>query len=72
MLLSPGGRDLLSRMPFASAVIKETLRLWPSAGTARLTTPGSGVTVTTVTGEEYPLEGVHVYNCVIMIRRDAV
>lgn len=57
-------------MPYASAVIKETLRLWPPAGTARLTKAGTGVAVKTLTGEEYPLEGVHVYNCAIMIQRD--
>lgn len=57
-------------MPYASAVIRETLRLWPPAGTARLTKAGTGVTVKTPTGEEYPLEGVHVYNCAIMIQRD--
>ncbi|KAL1848924.1 hypothetical protein Daus18300_013433 [Diaporthe australafricana] len=69
-LLSPGGQELLHRMPYSSAVIKETLRLWPPAGTARLTAPGTGVTVKTANGEEYPLEGVHVYNCAIMIQRD--
>lgn len=57
-------------MPYASAVIRETLRLWPPAGTARLTKAGTGVTVKTQMGEEYPLEGVHIYNCAIMIQRD--
>lgn len=69
-LLLPGGEELLHCMPSSSAVTKETLRLWPPAGTARLTTPGTGVTVKTANGEEYPLEGVHVYNCAIMIQRD--
>lgn len=57
-------------MTYGSAVIKETLRLWPPAGTARLTTPGTGIRITSPTGKEYPLEGVHVYNCAIIIQRD--
>jgi cytochrome P450 len=68
-LLSGGGKDLLQRMTYTTAVIKEALRLWPPAGTARKTAPGSGLTVHTSTGE-YRLEGVYVYNCAIMIQRD--
>ncbi|KAK4108979.1 cytochrome P450 [Canariomyces notabilis] len=56
-------------MTYTTAVIKEALRLWPPAGTARKTAPGSGLTVHTSTGE-YRLEGVYVYNCAIMIQRD--
>ncbi|KUI67583.1 hypothetical protein VM1G_02817 [Cytospora mali] len=69
-LLSSSGQDLLHRMPYASAVIKETLRLWPPAGTARMTTPGAGLTVNTAAGEQYSLDGAHVYNCAIIIQRD--
>jgi cytochrome P450 len=69
MLLSDKGQDLLQRMTYASAVIKETLRLWPPAGTARMTMPESGISVKTSEGE-YPLEGVRVYNCALMIQRD--
>ncbi|XDG02436.1 hypothetical protein ABKA04_002051 [Annulohypoxylon sp. FPYF3050] len=68
-LLSNNGKDLLNSMKYTSAVIKETLRLWPLAGTARQTKPGAGLTVHTPTGE-YPLEGVNIYNCAIMIQRD--
>ncbi|KAI1074368.1 cytochrome P450 [Whalleya microplaca] len=68
-LLSGGGQDLLHRMTYTAAVIKETLRLWPPAGTARMTKPGAGLKVQTSTGE-YTLEGVNVYNCAIMIQRD--
>lgn len=70
-LLSPGGADCLQRMSYSSAVIREALRLWPPAGTARMTVPGAGVTVKTPSGETYPLDGVHVYNCAIIIQRDA-
>lgn len=44
--------------------------MWPPAGTARLTVPGAGLTVKTPSGETYSLDGVHVYNCAIMIQRD--
>ncbi|KAJ8122726.1 hypothetical protein ONZ43_g1147 [Nemania bipapillata] len=68
-LLSDGGQELLNRMTYTAAAIKETLRLWPPAGTARLTKPGAGIKVQTSTGE-YNLEGVNIYNCAIMIQRD--
>ncbi|GAB1309801.1 Sterigmatocystin biosynthesis P450 monooxygenase stcS [Madurella fahalii] len=68
-LLSDGGQDLLHRMAYTAAVIKETLRLWPPAGTARIIERGAGVKVHTSTAE-YVLEGVDVYNCAIMIQRD--
>ncbi|KAI0896091.1 cytochrome P450 [Annulohypoxylon nitens] len=55
-LLSNDGKDVLNSMRYTSAVIKETLRLWPPAGTARQTEPGADLTVHTPTGE-YPLEG---------------
>ncbi|KAI8628839.1 cytochrome P450 [Xylariaceae sp. FL1651] len=68
-LLSENGQEILNRMTYTAAAIKETLRLWPPAGTARLTKSGSGIKVQTPTGE-YNLEGVNIYNCVIMILRD--
>ncbi|KAI0434723.1 cytochrome P450 [Xylaria sp. FL1042] len=68
-LLSDNGQDLLNHMAYTAAVIKETLRLWPPAGTARLTKPGAGIKVQTSIGE-YNLEGVSVYNCTSMIQRD--
>lgn len=40
-LRAPGGAELLAQMPYVTAVIKETLRLHPPAGSARMSPPGS-------------------------------
>lgn len=69
-ILSEKGHLLFHYMPYAAAVFKETLRLWPPAGTARFVPPGAGVVVKTATGEEYSLDGLHVYNCPTIIQRD--
>ncbi|KAI1410686.1 cytochrome P450 [Hypoxylon sp. FL1857] len=68
-LLSDDGQSILQRMTYTAAVIKETLRLWPPAGTARLARAGTGVKVQTSNGE-YSLDGLNVYSCAIMIQRD--
>ncbi|KAI1825848.1 cytochrome P450 [Xylaria intraflava] len=68
-LLSENGRDLLNRTTYTAAAIKETLRLWPPAGTARTTKQGAGIKVQTSTGE-YDIGGVNVYNCAFLIQRD--
>ncbi|RWA13335.1 hypothetical protein EKO27_g1792 [Xylaria grammica] len=68
-LCSANGQDLLSNMTYTAAAIKETLRLWPPAGTARSTKLEGGIKVQTSAGE-YNLEGVSVYNCATMIHRD--
>ncbi|KAG8412485.1 hypothetical protein J3459_015949 [Metarhizium acridum] len=39
-LLAPGGKSCLHRMSYTTAVIKETLRLWPPGATSRMTEPG--------------------------------
>ncbi|KAM0426562.1 hypothetical protein ACHAPT_008254 [Fusarium lateritium] len=69
MLYSNGG-DLVRRMTYVSAVIKEVLRIHPPAGTGRYTEPGSGFTVRTSTGEEFCLDGTIIYNCQAIIHRD--
>jgi cytochrome P450 len=56
-------------MTYIAAVIKETLRLWPPAGTARMIKSDAGIKVQTSTGE-YLLEGVNIYSCSILIHRD--
>ncbi|RYO88454.1 hypothetical protein DL762_003748 [Monosporascus cannonballus] len=68
-LLSGHAEELLNRMTYTAAVIKETLRLWPPGGTGRMTKPGTGLTVQTPTGE-YCLDGMLIYNCASIIMRD--
>lgn len=69
-LLSPEGPDLVHRMTYISAVIKETLRLHPPAATARYSKPGMGFTVHTSEGEDHCLDGMLIYNCEGLIQRD--
>jgi cytochrome P450 len=68
-LLAPGGEELINRMRYATAVVKEVLRVYPPAGTARMAPPGTGFTVT-VDGQSYCLDGVILYNCATIIQRD--
>ncbi|KAK4668316.1 uncharacterized protein QC763_000680 [Podospora pseudopauciseta] len=70
-LLSPGGDELLNNMAYTTAVIKETLRLCPPAGTARMAPPGSNFVVQTPEGQHLCLDGMVVYNCATIIQRDA-
>ncbi|KAI0454831.1 cytochrome P450 [Xylaria acuta] len=68
--LSPDGPEIVHKMAHVSAVIKETLRLHPPAGAARLSGHGTGFTVHTLAGEDYCLDGVIIYNCETIIHRD--
>ncbi|VUC21474.1 unnamed protein product [Clonostachys rosea] len=67
--LYEGGEDLIRRMTYISAVIKETIRLHPPASTARYSKPGTGFTVRTANGEEHCLDGCIIYNCHTIIHR---
>jgi len=69
-LLAPGGEELIHRMSYTTAVIKEVLRLYPPAGTARMTPPGAGFTVNTPDGQSFCLDGAILYNCATIIQRD--
>ena len=70
-LLAPGGEDLIHRMTYTSAVIKEVLRLYPPAGTARMVPPGSGFVLRMPDGgRELCVDGVVLYNCATIIQRD--
>ncbi|KAK4195033.1 cytochrome P450 [Triangularia verruculosa] len=69
-LLGPGGDELLNNMTYTTAVIKETLRLCPPAGTARMAPPGSNLVVRTPEGQELCVDGMILYNCATIIQRD--
>ena len=59
-LLNSG--DILQRLPYTLAVIKETLRVHPPASTARYCPPGSEFFVTDpADGKQYKLDGLLVY-----------
>lgn len=51
-------------------MIKEALRLYPPAGTARAIPEGAGFTIRLPDGWEQCLEGFVIYNCTYIIQRD--
>lgn len=77
-LLVPGGEQLVHRMSYASAVIKEMLRLWPPGATARMTKPGDGLKITLRTSEDssgtgdtqVSVDGLMLYHVPSIIQRD--
>ncbi|KAK8085720.1 hypothetical protein PG997_006991 [Apiospora hydei] len=69
-LLEHGGDDIVRRLTYIGAVIKEVLRLYPPAGSVRAVAPGTGFVVSTSQGDEYNLDGTWVYLNHYLIQRD--
>ncbi|KAK7992351.1 hypothetical protein PG988_001145 [Apiospora saccharicola] len=70
-LLEPGtGEDIVRRMTYIGAVMKEVLRLYPPAGSVRAVPPGTEFVVSTSQGDEYNLDDTWVYLDHYMIQRD--
>ncbi|KAF3761235.1 cytochrome P450 [Cryphonectria parasitica EP155] len=64
-------RDLLGRMPFTHAVIRQTLRLHPPGGAMRYSDKHNGLTVcNATTGQTHCLDGLAIYLCEPVIHRD--
>jgi cytochrome P450 len=61
--------DTIQALVYTSAVIKETLRLWPPAGSARMS--HNGLTLRTTDGEEVCLDNCILYIIHTIIQRDA-
>jgi cytochrome P450 len=64
------GEEILQRLIYTSAVIKEILRLFPPAATARSPPANSGMNVQLSNGEELCLDGTIIYVCHSIIQRD--
>jgi cytochrome P450 len=65
------GEELLQKLSYTAAVIKETLRLYPPAATARFSNPNTGFTVQLPNGQDMCLDGMMLYNCQSIIQRDS-
>ena len=68
--LAPGGEELVGKMPYISAVLKESLRLHPPAGTARMSPKGTGLTMQMPNGESVCIDNMIIYLCARLIQQD--
>lgn len=64
------GEDAVKRLTYTSAVIKEILRLYPPASTARMAPKGTNFFVKLPEGKDVCLDGMVIYNCAFAIQRD--
>lgn len=69
-LLASGGAELLSQMTYTSAIIKETLRLHPPAGSARMSPPGTNFQLTLPGGKQICPDGLVIWINSSLVQRD--
>lgn len=69
-LLGSSGAELLNQMTYATAVIKETLRLHPPAASVRMTPPGSNFQLTLPGGQRICPDGCIIYLNSFIIQHD--
>jgi cytochrome P450 len=62
--------ETVKSLSYTAACIKEALRLWPPAASARLSIPGKGFKVRLSDGQEVCLDGTILYQCHYLIQRD--
>jgi cytochrome P450 len=66
--LAPGEDELVRRMPYISAVLKEALRLYAPAGSAQISPKGTGFTMKIPNGETVYIDNMIVYLCARLIQ----
>ncbi|KAI1342194.1 cytochrome P450 52A11 [Xylariaceae sp. FL0016] len=69
-LLGHNNGELMSRLTYTDAIIKETLRLYPPGTTARLAPRGSGTTLTLPDGTQLVVDGLILSPVARVIQRD--
>ncbi|KAF1346945.1 cytochrome P450 [Delphinella strobiligena] len=69
-ILCAKGDEMIPKLTYTSAVIKEILRLYPPASTARRVVPGGGFFVRLPDGRHVCLDGMVLYNMHFVVQRD--
>ena len=64
------GEEVLQRLTYLSAVIKEILRLYPPGASARMAPLGTGFKIKAEDGREWCIDGLVAYSCHFIIGRD--